>query len=98
MICLVLPSELCLKGVCIRGLNESDCAALQLSHVRFLSVVSPLISLLSKLLKLIFVLQLLARVKLHFYQLSSFQQINVKPIRIFQGGIGSRTISQAIKN
>lgn len=63
----MLPSELCLKGVCIRGLNKSDGAALQLGHVRLLSVVSPLISLLSKLLKLILVLQLLARVKLHFY-------------------------------
>lgn len=62
-----LPAEWCLEGVCIRGLNQSDGTALQLGHGRLLSVVSPLISLLSKLLKLILVLQLLARVKLHFY-------------------------------
>lgn len=64
---LALPSELFLKDVCIGGLNKSDGAAPQLSPVRFLSVVSPLISLLSRLLKLILALQLLARVKLHFY-------------------------------
>lgn len=64
---LVLPVDGCLKGVCSRGLKQSHGTALQLSQGRLLSALSPLISLLSELLKLILLLQLLARVKLHFY-------------------------------
>lgn len=86
----MMPSELCLKCTCIRGLNKSDNAALQLGCATYLSILSPLIPLLSKLLKLMLVSQLLVRKIYIFTRFLAFSKLMCR--RGSSGKNRSRTV------